>query len=128
VVPNNSERVGPGTSQMMRQPGVGAGPVKLTINALTVEAASGRRSTPTAQMLSLRNALSMLLAGLAAGLAGAFALTRALKSLLFEVSAPDPAALAVACVLMTLVGILAALIPASRAAGVDPITVLRDEG
>ena len=100
----------------------------MTINALTVEAASGRRSTPTAQMLSLRNALSMLLAGLAAGLAGAFALTRALKSLLFEVSAPDPAALAVACVLMTLVGILAALIPASRAAGVDPITVLRDEG
>jgi putative ABC transport system permease protein len=77
---------------------------------------------------TLRNALSMLLVGLGVGLAGAFALTRALKSLLFEVSALDPAALAVACVLMTLVGILAALIPASRAAGVDPMTVLRDEG
>ena len=36
----------------------------------------------------------MLLVGLAAGLAGAFALTRALKSLLFEVSALDPVALA----------------------------------
>ncbi len=70
----------------------------------------------------------MLLVGLAAGLAGAFALTRALKSLLFEVSALDPVALAVACVLMTLVGMLAALIPASRAAGVDPTTALRDEG
>jgi len=56
-----------------------------------------------------------------------FALTRPLKSLLFEVSALGPAALAVACVLMTLVGIVAALIPASRAAGVDPMTVLRDE-
>jgi putative ABC transport system permease protein len=77
---------------------------------------------------TLRNALSMLLVGLGVGLAGAFALTRALKRLLFEVSALDPAALAVACVLMTLVGILAALIPASRAAGVDPMTVLRDEG
>jgi putative ABC transport system permease protein len=77
---------------------------------------------------TLRNALSMLLVGLGVGLAGSFALTRALKSLLFEVSALDPAALAVACVLMTLVGILAALIPASRAAGVDPMTVLRDEG
>ena len=77
---------------------------------------------------TLRSALSMLLVGLAAGLAGAFALTRALKSLLFEVSALDPVALALACVLMTLVGILAALIPASRAAGVDPMTVLRDEG
>jgi ABC-type antimicrobial peptide transport system permease subunit len=70
----------------------------------------------------------MLLVGLAVGLAGAFALTRALKSLLFEVSALDPVALALACVLMTLVGILAAAIPASRAAGVDPMTVLRDEG
>jgi len=77
---------------------------------------------------TLRSALSMLLVGLAVGLAGAFALTRALKSLLFEVSALDPVALALACVLMTLVGILAALIPASRAAGVDPMTVLRDEG
>ena len=77
---------------------------------------------------TLRSALSMLLVGLAVGLAGAFALTRTLKSLLYEVSALDPAALALACVLMTLVGILAALIPASRAAGMDPMTVLRDEG
>jgi putative ABC transport system permease protein len=77
---------------------------------------------------TLRGALSMLLLGLAVGLAGAFALTRVLKTLLFEVSTLDPVALALACVLMTLVGILAALIPASRAAGVDPMTVLRDEG
>jgi predicted permease len=77
---------------------------------------------------TLRSALSMLLVGLAAGLAGAFALTRALKSLLFEVSALDPAALALACLLMTLIGVLTAAIPASRAAGVDPMTVLRDEG
>jgi len=62
---------------------------------------------------TLRSAFSMLFVGLAAELAGVFALTRPLKSLLFEVSALDPAALAVACVLMTLVGILAALIPAS---------------
>jgi predicted permease len=77
---------------------------------------------------TLRNALSMLLVGLAVGLAGAFGLTRVLKSLLFEVSALDPVALAIACVLMTLVGILAASIPASRAAGVDPMMVLREEG
>jgi predicted permease len=77
---------------------------------------------------ALRSALLMLLAGLAAGLVGAYALTRALKSLLFQVSALDPVALGGACVLMTLVGTLAALIPASRAARVDPMTVLRDEG
>jgi putative ABC transport system permease protein len=77
---------------------------------------------------TLRSALSMLLVGLGAGLAGAFALTRVLKSLLFNVSPLDPVALGFACVLMTLVGMLAAWVPANRAAGVDPMTVLRDEG
>jgi len=76
----------------------------------------------------LRAAISTLFVGLAGGLAGAFALTRVLKSLLFHVSALDPVALSVACVLMTLIGILAAWVPASRAARVDPMEVLRDEG
>jgi ABC-type antimicrobial peptide transport system permease subunit len=76
----------------------------------------------------MRSALSMLMVGLAGGLAGAFGLTRVLKSLLFQVSPLDPIAVGAACVLMTLVGILAAWIPASRAARVDPMTVLRDEG
>ena len=76
----------------------------------------------------LRSAFSMLTVGLVAGLAGAFVLTRVIKSLLFEVSVLDPAALAVACALMALVGILAAWIPAGRAARVDPMAVLRDEG
>jgi putative ABC transport system permease protein len=77
---------------------------------------------------TLRSALTMILVGLAIGLGGAFALTRVLKGLLFEVSALDPAALGAACVLMTMIGIVAALIPARRAAGVDPMTVLREEG
>jgi putative ABC transport system permease protein len=76
----------------------------------------------------LRNALSMLIVGLAGGLAGAFALTRVMKSLLFEVSALDPFAFAAGCVVMTLVGLLAAWIPARRAVQVDPMTVLREEG
>jgi putative ABC transport system permease protein len=77
---------------------------------------------------TLRSALSMLAVGLAVGLAGAFALTRVLKSLLFEVSALDPVALLIACLVMSLVGLLAAWIPARRAAGVDPMMVLREEG
>jgi ABC-type antimicrobial peptide transport system permease subunit len=70
----------------------------------------------------------MLIVGLAGGLVGAFALTRLLKNLLFQVSALDPVAITTACALMTFVGILAAWIPASRATHVDPMTVLRDEG
>jgi putative ABC transport system permease protein len=75
----------------------------------------------------LRDSLSMLIVGLAAGLAGALALTRVLKSLLFNVSTLDPVALSVACALMTLIGMLAAWIPARRATQVDPIVELRHE-
>jgi len=76
----------------------------------------------------LRNALRMVLIGLAIGIAGAFALTRVIQSLLFDVSALDPLALVVACASMLLIGLLAALLPASRAAGVEPMAVLREEG
>jgi putative ABC transport system permease protein len=76
----------------------------------------------------LRSAFSMLIMGLACGLAGALALTRVLKSLLFQVSPLDPVAVSVACALMTAIGVLAAWVPAHRAARVDPMAVLRDEG
>lgn len=92
-----------------------------------IRMALGARSADVLSHI-LRGALAMLLVGFAGGLAGAFALTRVLKSLLFEVSALDPAALAIACVLMALIGMMAAWIPASRAAHMDPTTVLRDEG
>jgi hypothetical protein len=49
------------------------------------------------------------------------------NSLLFEVSALDPLAFTLAAVLMILVGLFAALVPASRASRVDPVTALRSE-
>jgi ABC-type antimicrobial peptide transport system permease subunit len=76
----------------------------------------------------LRNALKLVLAGLALGMVAAFALTRVIQNLLFDVSALDPLALTVACAAMALVGLLAALLPARRAAGVEPMVVLREEG
>ena len=76
----------------------------------------------------LGQALGMIVVGLATGLVGAFAATRVMRSLLFEVSALDPLALITAGVAMALVGLLAALIPASRAAHVNPVAVLRSEG
>jgi putative ABC transport system permease protein len=76
----------------------------------------------------LRGALLMVFVGLALGLAGAFALTRVMQSLLFEVSALDPLALAAACAVMSLVGLFAGLVPASRAARIDPMQAIRDEG
>jgi putative ABC transport system permease protein len=72
-----------------------------------------------------RNAAAMIAAGLAAGLLGAFGLTRLVKSLLFEVSAFDPIVLTVATATMIVIGLLATLVPAGRAARVDPVSALR---
>jgi putative ABC transport system permease protein len=75
----------------------------------------------------MRGALSMVVVGLALGLLGVAALTRVIESLLFEVSAADPVAVGLACLAMGLVGLLAALAPASRAARVEPMAVLRED-
>ena len=76
----------------------------------------------------LWSALRLITAGLGLGLLGAFALTRVMKSLLFEVSPLDPVAFTAACVSMAVVGLLAGFVPASRAAKIDPVVMLRDEG
>jgi ABC-type antimicrobial peptide transport system permease subunit len=76
----------------------------------------------------LRNALSMVLVGLGFGLAGAFALTRLMKGLLFQSPALDPLVLTIGCVAMITIGLLAAFLPASRASRIDPINVLREDG
>ncbi len=76
----------------------------------------------------LRNAGLMLAIGPVAGLAGALALTRVLSSLLFDVSPLDRVVLVAATCLMALVGLVAAALPAIRAARVDPTITLRSEG
>ncbi len=76
----------------------------------------------------LWNAMSMVAAGLVLGMLGAFALTRVMKSLLFEVSPLNPVALTAACISIALIGLVAGFLPANRAAHIDPVATLRDEG
>ena len=71
--------------------------------------------------------LRIIVAGLLLGLAGALAVTRLLSSLLFEVSAVDPATFVTVGALLGVAALVAAFVPARRAAATDPISALRAE-
>jgi putative ABC transport system permease protein len=65
--------------------------------------------------------------GIVLGLGASFALTRFLRSLLFEIEPTDPATFAIVTPVLVLVGILACYVPSRRATRVDPVEVLRQE-
>jgi putative ABC transport system permease protein len=75
----------------------------------------------------LGQAMLLTGAGVVAGVAGAFALTRTISSLLFEVSATDPLVFTVIPLLLVGVSLLACYTPARRATRVDPLVALRYE-
>ena len=77
--------------------------------------------------LVVKEALRLTVLGVILGLAGAFAATRILRSLLFEVTPTDPATFICLSLLLTLVALLASYIPARRATKVDPLLALRWE-
>jgi putative ABC transport system permease protein len=77
--------------------------------------------------LIVRQGARLALIGLAIGLAGALALTRAMASVLVGVDPTDLATLAAAAGLLAAVALLASYLPARRAANLDPLTALRSE-
>jgi putative ABC transport system permease protein len=89
-----------------------------------VRMAFGARSSHVLKLV-IGDGLTLAAAGVAIGLAAALALTRLMKSLLFDVSATDPMTFFAIALLLMFVAVLACYLPARRAAKVDPMTALR---
>jgi len=77
--------------------------------------------------LVLKRGMGLVMLGLAIGAAAAFALTRLMQSLLFEVSDSDPMVFGLIAAVLAAVAFAACLIPARRAMKVDPMVALRYE-
>jgi predicted permease len=78
-------------------------------------------------LMVLRNGARLALAGAGAGIVGAIALTRLMGNLLYQVSPTDPLVLACVSALLVLVAIAACILPARRAASIEPVEALRAE-
>jgi len=91
-----------------------------------VRMAIGARSGEVFRMV-VGSGMRLVLAGAAAGLAGAILLGRFFESFLFGVGRSDPATLASVSALLAAIAFVACAIPARRAVRVDPVTALREE-
>jgi len=93
---------------------------------IAVRMALGAKTSNVLQLV-MRDGLLLTLIGLLIGLAGAFGLTRLMRTLLFDVKPTDlPTFIAVSAFLI-FVAVLACLLPARRATKVDPLVALRYE-
>jgi putative ABC transport system permease protein len=82
---------------------------------------------PAILMMVLRKGIVLTIIGAAIGLAGAFALTRWMSTMLFGVTASDPATYVIVLLMALGAAVSASLIPAWRASRVDPLHALRYE-
>jgi putative ABC transport system permease protein len=106
--------------------GVVAYSVARRTREIGIRVALGAQRADVARMV-LREGAVLAAAGIGIGLAGALALTRVLRTLLFETTPNDPATLTCVAAAVLLLVLLATLIPAHRATRVNPITALRYE-
>jgi ABC-type antimicrobial peptide transport system permease subunit len=91
-----------------------------------IRMALGASGTKVTRMV-VTDAAKLAVLGVAIGLAGAWAATRVLTDMLYEVSAHDPATFAVVATVIAVIAIAASLVPAVRASRVDPLAAMRTD-
>jgi putative ABC transport system permease protein len=98
--------------------------VSLRAQEIAIRMALGAQRNRIARLVIISGAKLALL-GCALGLLGSLAVSRVIKSFLFDVSSTDPLIYMAAVLVMMLMALLASALPANRAASVDPIRALR---
>jgi putative ABC transport system permease protein len=106
--------------------GVMALSVSQRVHEIGVRMAVGARPMEIV-LLILRQGMGLSLIGVLAGLAAAYALTNAIKTLLFGITPTDPTTFAAVAAVLAGAACVACYIPARRAAQVDPLRALRAE-
>jgi putative ABC transport system permease protein len=106
--------------------GVMAYAVTLRTREIGIRMALGAERREVLAMV-LRAGARLTAAGLAIGFVSSLAISRLLASLLFEVSATDPATSAAVALVLSMAALVASYLPARRAAQVDPMIALRYE-
>ena len=100
--------------------------VALRVHEIAIRMALGSPRSDIFRLV-LISGTKLALAGCGIGLLGAMAVSRLLKSFLFEVSAFDPLVLVLSALSVLVLALMACLLPARRAASVDPMEALRRE-
>jgi putative ABC transport system permease protein len=106
--------------------GVLAFAVSQRTREIGIHMALGARTRDVLLMV-IRQGMLLVLVGVVLGVAGAYAVTRTIRSLLFEVGTTDPLTFVLVSVLLAVVGFVACYLPARRATKVDPLVALRYE-
>jgi len=100
--------------------------VRRRLREIGIRIALGATHNDVVRMV-VADGMKPILLGVALGLAASFALSRVVVSLIFGVRATDPLTFSAVTLLLLTVGMLATVLPAYRAARVEPIRILREE-
>jgi predicted permease len=100
--------------------------VRRRVREIGIRMALGARHSDILRLV-LTDGLKPILFGIAIGLAAALALGRVVASLIYGIRATDPLTFAGVALLLTVLGLLATLLPAYRATRVEPVRILREE-